>query len=135
MSRIVIGALLAFAAGIGFAITAVYANLDGRVLLHSGVEVAADRSLTRYRAGTNVYFRTLQGQTRSCNVAERAPIDRIVYDPADPRRCRVPTAVGAWSEREITWLFFAALLALGGVVPLGVHAVLRATEDPLDRLL
>lgn len=135
MSRLVIGGILGILVGIGFIVAAFVANLDGKVLVDRGVEVAVTKSYARYRAGTYVHFPTGDAGGCVCRVAEAPPIERIVYDPANTSRCRVPEAVGAWSLREIYWLIGGGLLILASLIPFVIQALMRAAEDPLERML
>jgi len=135
MSRIVIGGLLGVAVGVGFLGFAVYDHLDGLPLVERGVDAAATDVRQRYRGGTWVTYRSATGASRLCVVEELPPIASVVYDPEHPSRCRVPEAVGAWSRRELFRAIAGAILILASVLPIGIQALLRAAEDPLDRMV
>ena len=135
MARLVIGGVLGALVGLGFIGAAVFTNADGQVLVDRGVEVAVTHSYARYRSGTFVEFVRTDGGGCGCRVDERPPISRIVYDPMNPSRCRVPEAVGGWSLRELFWLITGGVLIVASVIPFGIQLALRAAEDPLDRMM
>ncbi len=135
VSKVVIGAAVMIALGVGTIGYAGWVHLDGLVLADRGVETEVTSATSGYRRGTTVWFRTTDGRQSFCKVAERPTMTRIVYDPEAPDRCRVPEAVGAWSQRELTTGIMGLAVLLGGVVPLVVSVAMNAAKDDLDRLL
>lgn len=135
MSRVVLGAAVMIALGCGAAGYGAWLYVDGLVLLDRGVEVAVTSATSRYRRGTTVIFDLPDGRVGRCNVQERPPLERIVVDPEDPARCRVPEAVGGVSAQELSMGIMGLALALAGVVPLIVSIAMNAAKDDLDRML